>query len=222
MSSLPILHETRHWLAINKPAGLNVEQLYDYPSVEARVAEYLRQQGVRNPYVGIVHRLDRPVSGVLLVAKRKSALRHLNAQFAERRVQKTYWAITETAPAERATTLEHLIRKDQRAKRAEIVPRPQKGAVRGRLRYEYVQRTTHGHWLKVWPATGKFHQIRVQLAALGTPIIGDAKYGASLPDEADCIALHAAALVFVDPLNDQQLEITAPSPARAVWNNVKS
>ena len=89
--NIEIIAETKWWIAVNKPAGLNVEQLHDFPSVEQWVGAYQIRQGVRKPYVGIVHRLDRPVSGVLLVAKKKSALKILNEQFREKKIGKVYW-----------------------------------------------------------------------------------------------------------------------------------
>lgn len=216
----PILQETRHWIAINKPASLNVEQLWDYPSVETKLKDYLESQGVKRPFVGVVHRLDRPVSGVLLLAKKKSALKHLNLQFANRQVKKEYWAITENKPARAKGELHHFIRKLQKEKSAEAFLENRKGTIAAHLRYEMMQETPLGYWLKVWPTTGKFHQIRVQLAAINCPIVGDQKYGAKLLDEQDKIALHAAKLTFHDPLEEHLTTVTAKPTVRKVWTDV--
>lgn len=214
-----ILQETSHWMLINKPAGLNVEPVWDYPNVQDQVFQYLQETtGRQKPYVGIVHRLDRPVSGVLLLAKKKSALRFLNEQFAQRQVNKTYWAVCADAPPEPQGTIEHHLFKDQKNKRSVIFPSIRKGTVPASLTYR-VRAERDGHYLlEVYPHTGRFHQIRVQLAALGCPIVGDHKYGSTVEDEKDCIALHARELHFANPLAiDQQIRGDAPLPTRQIW-----
>jgi 23S rRNA pseudouridine1911/1915/1917 synthase len=208
----PVIKETKHWLAVNKPAGLNVEQLWDYPSVETQVKNYLKGGHLREPYLGIVHRIDRPVSGVLLLAKKKSALRHLNQQFAERKVQKVYWAICSGVPPKQEGTLVHYLLKDQKNKRAEAFTEPRKGAILGKLEYRVVK--NNGDWsqLEIRPLSGKFHQIRVQLASIGCPLLGDEKYGGPIGDQPNEIALHARELSFVDPLSEQKETIIADLP----------
>ncbi|MCB0637787.1 MAG: RluA family pseudouridine synthase [Lewinella sp.] len=208
--SLTILAETKDWLAIDKPAGLNVEQLWDYPSVEAEAVAYLRSQGVRHPYVGIVHRLDRPVSGVLLLAKKKSILKALNEQFRERQVTKVYQAVVEAALSPEAGELRHWLVKDQKGKRALAYAQPRQGAVEACLKYQSLGRTSKGYLLEIEPLSGKFHQIRVQLAAAGAPIVGDDKYGARSDYQEDAIALRAVRLVFRDPGSESVVQIEAP------------
>ncbi|MEL6660906.1 MAG: pseudouridine synthase [Bacteroidota bacterium] len=124
-----ILYETAHCLAINKPSSLNVEPIWDYPNVQDQVINYLRQTtGRQSPYVGIVHRLDRPVSGVLLLAKKKSALRLLNEQFAQRQVNKTYWAVCADPPPAEQDKMEHHLIKEQKNKRSVVFSTPRKGS----------------------------------------------------------------------------------------------
>jgi 23S rRNA pseudouridine1911/1915/1917 synthase len=207
---LIVLAETRDWLAIDKPAGLNVEQLWDYPSVEAEVARYLQAQGVRRPYVGIVHRLDRPVSGVLLLAKKKGILRALNEQFSERLVHKVYQALVEAPPQPAEGELRHWLVKDQKAKRAYAYDQARKEAVEARLRYRLLGRSAGGFLLEVEPLSGKFHQIRVQLAAAGSPIVGDEKYGARPSGRQEEIALRATRLTFTDPATGEKTVVEAP------------
>lgn len=220
---LTILRETKQWIAIDKPAGLNVEQLWDYPSAENYVRRYLETQGIRQPYVGIVHRLDRPVSGVLLIAKKKSALRHLNEQFAKRQVRKEYWALTAQPPANARGELHHFILKLQKEKRAVAYPHARKGAVTAKLRYEVMKATSDSCWIKVWPVTGKFHQIRVQLAAVGASILGDHKYGGlRIANHPNTIALHAAKLTFRDPLEARLVSVTVSPPSDGVWKNFQT
>lgn len=214
-----VLEETPHWLVINKPAGLNVEVLWDYPSVEKQVQEYLKQNSRRqDPYLGIVHRLDRPVSGALVLAKKKSSLRFLNQQFAERRVQKIYWAVCSGRPPATSGTLEHHLVKDQQQKRSFAFTEARKGSSPAKLSYRVIHSQDDQTWMEVRLHTGKYHQIRVQMAAIDCPIVGDQKYGSTLIDEKDCIALHARRLRFADPLEPTKLiHCEAPLPNRSVW-----
>ena len=211
MSLVPVLYESPHLLAIDKPGGLVVERdPHGYPSVEEWALEYLATT-VKNPYVGIVHRLDRPVSGVLLIAKKKSVLRELNRQFEQRSVEKIYLAVVERVPDETFGTLEHWIGKDQKEKRAIVKPAPTAGAFACKLEYELRKTLPNGRaLLEVRPHTGKFHQIRVQLAAVGCPIVGDEKYGATSSFKPDAIALHAWKLGFTDPVSGEWIWVEAP------------
>lgn len=206
-----ILLETRQFIVVNKPHGLNVERLpQGFPSVEEWVHQYQLQQGVKKPYTGVVHRLDRPVSGALIVAKKKSALKELNQQFRDRRVQKFYLAKVAEPPAVAQQQLIHWIEKDQLNKRAIAHDKPRKKAVKSILQYQLIQRNPHAFLLSVKPITGKFHQIRVQLASIGCPIIGDEKYGSKISFQKDAIALHAHKLVFSDPQTGELLSVEAP------------
>ncbi len=215
---LTIFLETNQYLVLHKPHGLNVERLHDFTSVEGQVHDYLAGRGVRQPYVGIVHRLDRPVSGALLVAKRKQALKQLQEQFRERRVEKIYLALVEHAPAEPTGELRHYLRKDQLGKRAQVFTRPVPEAAECRLRYRSLGETADGlTLLEVELIGGRFHQIRAQLAAAGAPIWGDAKYGARRIYLPDGIGLHAYRLGFDDPLTGERRTVVAPLPADTGW-----
>lgn len=217
MLDFEIIEETPHWIAVNKPAGLNVEQLWDYPSVETQVKQYLKGSHKREPFLGIVHRLDRPVSGVLLLAKRKQPLRRLNEQFANREVQKTYWAITETTPEKEKGLLVHYLLKDQKNKKAVAFTEAKDKAIKSSLSYQVIQQKEHLCLLEIQPHNGKFHQIRVQLAAMGCPILGDFKYGGKMKFEENAIALHARALLFKNPKTDCHQKVIASIPKIDVW-----
>ncbi len=213
-----IIKETKHWLAVNKPAGLNVEQLWDYPSVETQMKNYLKGIHSREPYLGVVHRIDRPVSGVLLLAKKKSALRHLNQQFADRKVQKTYWAMCLGVPPQKEGTLVHYLQKDQKNKCAVAFSEARPQAVLAELKYRVIQVNGNVSQLEIRPLSGKFHQIRVQLASIGCPLLGDEKYGGPVNQQPNEIALHARQLVFVDPLSQQEETVLAGLPENSqLW-----
>ncbi|MEM8526477.1 MAG: RNA pseudouridine synthase [Bacteroidota bacterium] len=219
MPKLDIIKETKHWLAINKQAGLIVERSpYETPTIETLVEEYLSQQ-YRNPYIGIVHRLDRVTSGVLIVAKKKSVLRKLNEQFRERSVQKIYFAIVENEPAQQEATLKHWLEKDQKNKRAIIHEEQVGNSSEVELTYQVKEKLELGYLLEIKPKTGKFHQIRAQLAAIGCPILGDEKYGAKTNYINKAIALHARKLTIEDTSTEEKIELIADFPDDTFWKS---
>lgn len=205
---LQILHETSHFLALNKPAGIIVEKNRYESSVEDWAWDYL-QKTQKKPYLGIIHRLDRVTSGVLLIAKKKSFLKELNEQFRLRKVQKTYWAIVENKPTLPSTNLVHFLEKDQVNKRARIFENAKKGAQEVRLHYRILKEVDNQFLLEIHPKTGKFHQIRAQLSAIGCPILNDEKYGAAHFDDKLKIALHARQLTFSDPISKDKIVLKA-------------
>lgn len=214
---LDILYESRHWLAVNKPSGMIVERSpFEKPTVEDLVWQYLEETQKR-PFLGIVHRLDRVTSGVLLLAKRKSALRHLNQQFADRSVQKTYLAILAKAPTPKKGKLEHWLEKDQKHKIAQVFAQAGGKRQRATLHYEVIQEAEGFFLTKILPETGRFHQIRAQFAAVDCPIVGDEKYGSKVDPAHRLIALHAASLSFVNPEDDRLVGITASTPTEKWW-----
>ena len=163
----------------------------------------------REPFVGVVHRLDRPVSGVLVLAKKKSTLKLLNQQFAEHRTTKRYKAIVSQRPSADSATLTHYIYVNNKFKKAEIYTSPRKDAHECRLIYRVEKALKNGYLLDIQLLTGKFHQIRAQLSFIGCPILGDEKYGSILPYRKDAIALHAYQLEFNDLETNEKLTFEA-------------
>jgi len=219
MISFFVIAETKHWLAVEKQSGLVTERSrYDEVSMEELVYDYLRR-GRRDPYVGVVHRLDRVTSGVMIFAKKRRILKQLNQLFADRQIEKTYLARVCGIPTSSSDTLQHYLQKIQAEKRAILHDQPHPEAKPVRLRYELVAAAGDQALLRIYPATGKYHQIRVQLAAIGHPILGDEKYGASSYFRRRMIALHAESLRFEDP-NERKTVLLQASPPQ--WADMKA
>lgn len=208
---MKILYESSHLLALHKPAGWTVERSPHHLSVESWALEYVREQ-VKKPFIGIIHRLDRPVSGVLLLAKKKIALKQLNEQFRLRKVRKTYLALVEQVPPVKGEVIRHWLIKDQKEKKAFVYTKAKKGTAEVRLHYRLLEQRPNGFLLEIHPYTGKYHQIRAQLAAIGCPILGDERYGSRQSFAPNAIALHAYRLAFHYPFLEEDHTITAENP----------
>lgn len=199
---LEILNETKEWIAVNKPSGLLVEENPYEISVEAILKE-------QHKYIGIVHRLDRVTSGVLILAKKKSALKILNKQFSDKIVEKTYQAWVSSKPSINKDSLEHYLQKDQLNKCAIISETARRNNSLVKLDYEVLKSEEDRFLLKLTPKTGKFHQIRAQLAYIGCPIIDDTKYNASKSTtHLKHIALRASSLFFLDPVSEKRVSVS--------------
>jgi 23S rRNA-/tRNA-specific pseudouridylate synthase len=211
MSDLTIIYEDDVILVCNKPAGLMVEpDRNNFPNLLQHAKNYLKAKtGDKTPYVQHLHRIDRPVSGIVLFTKQKEHLRNLSEQFAERKVSKYYVALTANAPALSEGILEHWHRKEK--KKAALVPEGTEYAEKIKLEYTVKPHGSFFIWhIKLF--TGKFHQIRAQLASVNCPIIGDDKYGSTLPYKPDAIALHAGKLIIQHPVSKKEMvfEVDAP------------
>jgi 23S rRNA pseudouridine1911/1915/1917 synthase len=213
-SPLDILYEDNHCLALAKPAGQASAHFQGgEETLDRLVKQYLKQkyQKPGNVFLGVVHRLDKPVSGVLLFARTSKAAARLSEQFREGTVEKVYWAVVEGAVARDAGSLEDWLKKDTDKGRVEVMPPNAPGAKQALLHYQ--RRGQHGGltWLEVRPQTGRTHQLRVQLAHHGHPIYGDARYG-SVRTFGPAIALHARALTFLHPVRYEPITLTAEVP----------
>ncbi|MFO0956737.1 MAG: RluA family pseudouridine synthase [Isosphaeraceae bacterium] len=216
---LEILFEDNHCFAVNKPAGmLSQGDITGDPSLVDRAAEYLKVAYNKpgNVFVGLVHRLDRPVSGVVLLARTSKAAERLSGQFREGRVRKVYRAIVEGQWPEDAGVWTDRIGKDRFANRSRTVD-PVEYGKEATLAYRVISRTPTTTTFELQPRTGRGHQIRVQLADRGLPILGDRKYGSKrlvrALDGGHRIALHASALEFRHPTLGEVIGLTATEPA---------
>lgn len=207
-----IIEETKDWIVVSKPAGIQVERNPFGPSVESLVYAHMETER-RIPYVGIVHRLDRVTTGVVLVAKHRSVLRKLNRQFMEKDVRKTYLAATDQPPPAAQGNLHHWLEKDRAAKRAIVHTTPVDKARECLLNYKILATTPNNQTLlELEPLTGRYHQIRAQLAHEGCPVVGDVHYGAAQPYQDHHIMLHAWKLEFFDERTKKRRLVEAPLP----------
>lgn len=212
--SLPILYEDNHLLAVNKPAGLATMGVEEgTPSAVAWAKSYLKRQYKKpgNVYLGIVSRLDAWVSGVLVFARTSKAAARLTEQFKLGRVEKAYWALVEQVPHPPAGEWTDWLAKDEEAQRIRVVPAGQREAQEARLRYRHLRAAADAQLVEIDLLTGRKHQIRIQFASRGLPILGDRKYGSRAPFPAG-IALHARRLVIDHPTRREPVEIVAPLP----------
>ena len=210
-----ILYEDNHLLVVNKMAGQLVQaDLTGDLALEDEIKAFIkiRDNKPGNVFLGVVHRIDRPVSGVILFAKSKKALVRMNEMMKKRELEKHYWAITENRPAElEALVIHHLVR-DGKTNKSYVVSSPRGESKEARLRYKVLNISDRYTLVDVELLTGRHHQIRCQLSKIGCPIRGDLKYGAkrSLPDGS--ISLHSRSLTFIHPVRNESMTIVAPVP----------
>ncbi len=213
-SSPEVLYEDNHLLAVNKPAGLPTMGVAEgEPSLLASCKDYVKRAYNKpgNVYLGVVSRLDAPVTGVVLMARTSKAAARLSESFRNRAAEKTYYAIVEGVPEEPEAVLEHYLRKDERHRRVHVTTAQAEGAQLARLSYEVTAESGGLALLRVALETGRKHQIRVQLAKAGHPIVGDRKYGSSRKFEPG-IGLHSRRLRLSHPVRAEQCEFVAPLP----------
>jgi RluA family pseudouridine synthase len=227
---IDILYEQRTVLALNKPSGLLTQAPPGIDSLEQRVKEYLTLTEEREiSYLGVPHRLDRPVSGVILFGKNKRTTHRLSEQFESRLIDKTYWAIVSGLVQEKEGTLRNYIRKVPDKALAEVVLPIQPDAREAILHFKTLQYfdldAENFSLLEIKLETGRMHQIRLQLSVFGFPILGDATYGSDIPfgehfnDERQReIALHSRSISFCDPNSNETVFLTAPLPV--LWSKI--
>ena len=205
-----------------KPSGLPTQAPAGIDSLEVQVKGFIkgRDQKPGGVYLAIIHRLDRPVSGVVLLAKHVRAARRISEQFEARQVQKTYWGLVSGVIDPAKGTWTDTMRKIPDVPQAELVAADHPGAQLAVLHYRTLGRTEHGSWLEIGLETGRMHQIRLQCASRGHPVIGDAQYGSQVPfgqqyddHRLRAIALHARSIRFRHPMNREWLNVVAPSPS---------
>lgn len=221
---LQIIYEDNHLLILNKPAGVLIQgdRTGDEPLVEL-AKKYIKEK-YKKPgavFLGVVHRIDRPVSGVVVFARTSKALSRMNELFRSRQTQKVYLAVVGRKPEQDTGTLIHWLKKSEEKNKATVYAKETPGALRCELTYTWLATKNNFHLLEIRPLTGRPHQIRAQLAAIGCPIVGDVKYGFPQGNADGRIHLHAFSLMFIHPVKKTELIIRAPLPDEQIWNYFK-
>lgn len=218
-----ILFEDNHLIVLNKLPGELVQGDYtgDKPLLE-KVRDYIRDKYDKpgNVFTGLIHRLDRPTSGIVVFAKTSKSLARMNAMFEKREVEKIYWAIVQGVPPKEQDRLVHYLRKDQKKNRSQHFSKNSPGVKKAVLSYKVVQKITNYSLLEVSLETGRHHQIRAQLSSIGFPIKGDLKYGFSRSNKDGSVCLHAKRIIFEHPVQKEQIVINAPLPgSEPIWKH---
>jgi len=220
-NNLQILHEDNHIIVINKRVGdiVQGDKTGDKPLSEV-VKEYLKDKYNKpgEVFLGVVHRLDRPTTGIVVFAKTSKALERLNKMFSERETKKTYWAIVKNKPPKNEDNLIHFLKRNEKNNTSKAHLKEVPESKKASLDYKIIKELNHYFGLEINLHTGRHHQIRAQLQAIGCPIKGDLKYGFDRSNPDGGIHLHARKLVFIHPVTKQELTLVAPTPDDVIWN----
>lgn len=219
--NLQVLFEDNHIIIVNKRAGdiVQGDKTGDKPLSEI-VKDYIKDKYNKpgNVYLGVVHRLDRPTTGIVVFAKTSKALPRLNKQFANKEVHKTYWAVVKNEPEKENNTLNHWLKKNSKNNKSTAFDKEVKGSKNAILHYSLLKKLTNYYLLKIRLETGRHHQIRSQLSKIGLPIKGDLKYGFNRSNKDASIHLHSRKLTFIHPVSKEDIDITAPLPKDSIWD----
>ena len=217
---MEVVYEDNHLLVVNKAPGEIVQgdKTGDTPLVET-LKLWLKEKYAKpgNVFCGVVHRLDRPVGGLVIFAKTSKALSRLNEMFRNGEVNKTYWAITRNLPPKEEDTLTHYITTTERNNKSYASLTEKKGSQKAVLKYRHIASTDRYYLLEVNLLTGRKHQIRVQLSAIGCPIKGDLKYGDKRSNPDGSISLMSHRIEFTHPVSGNKIDVTAPVPDDNLW-----
>lgn len=217
---MEVVYEDNHIIIVNKAAGEIVQgdKTGDEPLCE-KLKQWIKEKYAKpgNVFCGVTHRIDRPVCGLVVFAKTSKGLSRMNELFRNGNVKKTYWAITKNTPPKTEDTLTHYITSVERYNKSYASATEKKGSLKSVLKYRLIAKTERYNLLEINLLTGRKHQIRVQLAAIGCPIKGDLKYGAERSNPDGGISLQSHRIEFIHPVSGKEIDITAPLPADNLW-----
>lgn len=217
---MTVVYEDNHIIVVNKIASeiVQADKTGDTPLSET-VKQYLKEkyQKPGNVFLGVTHRLDRPVSGLVIFAKTSKALTRLNEMFRAGEVKKTYWAVVKNAPKESEGELVHFLVRNEKQNKSYAYDKEVPNSKKAVLDYRLIGRSENYYLLEVDLKTGRHHQIRCQLAKMGCPIKGDLKYGSPRSNPDGSICLHARRVRFVHPVSKELIELKAPLPEGNLW-----
>lgn len=222
-SNLQILHEDNHLIVINKRVGdiVQGDKTGDKPLSDV-VKEYIKDKYNKpgEVFLGVVHRLDRPTTGIVVFARTSKALTRMNELFSNRETQKTYWAVVKNKPLKSEDKLIHFLKRNEKNNSSKAYLKEVSESKLASLDYKIISELTNYFALEINLHTGRHHQIRAQLSAIGSPIKGDLKYGFDRSNPDGGIHLHARKLVFIHPVSKENIIITAPTPNDVIWNAI--
>lgn len=219
--NLQVLFEDNHIIIVNKRSGdiTQGDKTGDKPLSDV-VKNYIKTKFNKpgNVYLGVVHRLDRPTSGVIIFARTSKALERLNKMLREKKINKTYWAIVKGCPKKEKDTLINFLKKNPKNNKSSVYHHEISGSKRAVLHYQVIKKLDNYSLLEIDLETGRHHQIRTQLSAIGFPIKGDLKYGFNRSNKDGSIHLHARKIEFIHPVSKEQISLIAPTPNDIIWN----
>ena len=219
--NLEVLFEDNHLLIVNKKSGdiVQGDKTGDKPLSDV-VKEYIKEKYNKpgEVFLGVVHRLDRPTSGVIIFARTSKALERLNKMLRERTISKTYWAVVKNTPLKEKDSLIHFLKKNPKNNKSTVFTKETDASKKAILHYSVIKKLDNYSLLKIDLETGRHHQIRAQLAYIGSPIKGDLKYGASRSNKDGSIHLHARKISFTHPVSKENISVLAPIPNETIWN----
>ena len=220
LNNLRVLYEDNHIIAVNKRPSDIVQADHTKDTVlSSIVSTYLAKKHNKpgEAFIAIIHRIDRPVSGVIVYAKTSKAAKRLTAMFKNREIQKTYWAIVENAPPKAEDVVQNYLKKNGTRNKSYVHKEAIEGAKKSELSYKFVGSGTKYHFMEVYPKTGRHHQIRTTLSNIGCAIKGDVKYMAKRTNNDASVCLHARKIEFIHPVKKEPISITAPPPENNLW-----
>jgi 23S rRNA pseudouridine1911/1915/1917 synthase len=219
--NLEVLFEDNHLLIVNKRSGdiVQGDKTGDKPLSDV-AKEYIKEKYNKpgEVYLGVVHRLDRPTSGIIVFARTSKALERLNKMLRERTISKTYWAVVKNTPLKEKGSLIHFLKKNPKNNKSTVFTKETVTSKKAILHYSVIKKLDNYSLLKIDLETGRHHQIRAQLAYIGSPIKGDLKYGASRSNKDGSIHLHARKISFTHPVSKENISFLAPIPNETIWN----
>jgi 23S rRNA pseudouridine1911/1915/1917 synthase len=219
--NLQVLFEDNHIIIINKRAGdiTQGDKTGDKPLSDV-VKEYVKDK-YNKPgavFIGTVHRLDRPTSGIVIFARTSKALERLNKMLRDKTINKTYWALVKNKPKKENDTLIDFLKKDTKKNKSFVYKKEIEGSKKATLHYKIIKKLDNYSLLEIALETGRHHQIRTQLSYIGSPIKGDLKYGFDRSNKDGSISLHARKIEFIHPVSKEQISVLAPTPNDVIWN----
>ena len=215
IKNIQVLYEDNHLIIVNKSCGELVHgDVTGDVTLEQTVKEYIKTKYDKpgEVFLGVIHRVDRPVSGIVMFARTSKALARMNQMLQEKQIRKTYWAIVKTLPDNETGTLIHYIVRNTKINRSHAGKTERPGSKKAVMHYRLIASSERYHLLEIDLQTGRHHQIRCQLAATGCPVRGDLKYGYPRSNPNGGISLHARTIQFIHPVTKSEVELTAPTP----------